>query len=148
MNKGSINFYSQASHFKLPSKTIIRQWLLQIAKKEGYQIYQLNYIFCNDDYLLKINSDYLNHDTLTDIITFGLSGENEPIEGEIYISIDRVAENAKAFGQTKSKELKRVMAHGLLHLVGYKDKSKKDVLAMRKKEDTCLSLWLKISKVN
>jgi probable rRNA maturation factor len=148
MKKDSIHFYNQASNFKLPSKTLIRHWLQQVAKMEDHKIYQLNYIFCNDDYLLEINKNYLNHDTLTDIITFGLSGENEPLEGEIYISVERVAKNAKKFGETKSRELKRVMVHGLLHLLGYKDKSKKDILTMRKKEDTCLSLWLKISKKN
>lgn len=146
MDKTSINFYNQSTHFKLPHKTLIRQWLNQIAKSEGYKIHQLTYIFCLDDYLLEINRTYLKHDTLTDIITFGLSDKMKSIEGEIYISLERIAENAKTFGQTKSIELKRVMAHGLLHLMGYKDKSRRDILAMRKKEDTCLSLWLKISK--
>jgi probable rRNA maturation factor len=146
MNKGSINFYNQSTHFILPRKTLIRQWLHQIARKEAYQIYQLNYIFCNDAYLLEMNNGYLKHDTLTDIITFNLSDKSKSIEGEIYISLERVAENARIFSQSKSMELKRVMAHGLLHLMGYKDKSKMDILTMRKKEDTCLSLWLKISK--
>jgi probable rRNA maturation factor len=146
MNKDSINFYNQSSNFVLPKKTLIRQWLYQIAKKEGHQLHQLNYIFCNDAYLLEMNQGYLKHDTLTDIITFDLSGKNEPIEGEIYISLDRVAENAKEFHQSKSMELKRVMAHGLLHLMGYKDKTRSDILTMRKKEDTCLNLWLRISK--
>ncbi|HXA02124.1 MAG TPA: rRNA maturation RNase YbeY, partial [Cytophagaceae bacterium] len=132
--------------FILPQKTLIRQWLHKVAKKEGYKIDHLNYIFCNDQYLLEINKNYLNHNTLTDIITFGLSDKNKSIEGDIYISIERVSENARIFGQIKSMELKRVMAHGLLHLMGYKDKSKKDVLTMRKEEDTCLNLWLKISK--
>jgi probable rRNA maturation factor len=145
MQQGSINFYNQSTSFTLPQKTLVRQWLFATAKKEGYKIRQLNFIFCSDKDLLEINRNYLKHDTLTDIITFGLSEKNEPIEGEIYISIERVHENAREFGELKSKELKRVMVHGLLHLMGYKDKTKIDASVMRKKEDTYINLWVKIS---
>jgi probable rRNA maturation factor len=145
MDQGSINFYNQSISFTLPQKTLVRQWLLATAKKEGHKIQRLNFIFCSDKDLLEINWNYLKHDTLTDIITFGLSGKNEPIEGEIYISLERVHENARELGELKSKELKRVMVHGLLHLMGYKDKTKIDALAMRKKEDSYINLWVKIS---
>jgi probable rRNA maturation factor len=145
MDQGSINFYNQSISFTLPQKKLVRQWLHTTAKKEGHKIHQLNFIFCSDKDLLQINRNYLKHDTLTDIITFGLSGRNEPIEGEIYISVERVHENAKAFDELKSRELKRVMVHGLLHLIGYKDKTKIDALTMRKKEDTYINLWVKIS---
>jgi probable rRNA maturation factor len=146
MNKDSINFFYQTINYTLLKKSLTRQWLHRIAKMEGYKIYQLNYIFCNDEYLLEINKDYLNHDNLTDIITFNLSDKNELIEGEIYISLNRIKENAKIFKEPKEKELRRVMAHGLLHLMGYKDKTPMNILTMRKKEDTCLSLWSKMSK--
>jgi probable rRNA maturation factor len=145
MDQGSINFYNQSISFTLPQKTLVRQWLYATAKKESHKIQKLNFIFCSDKDLLEINRNYLKHDTLTDIITFGLSGKNEPIEGEIYISLKRVHENARKFGELKSRELKRVMVHGLLHLIGYKDKTKIDALTMRKKEDTYINLWVKIS---
>jgi probable rRNA maturation factor len=145
MDQSSITFHKQSTSFILPQKTLVRQWLHKAAKKEGYKIYQLNYIFCSDQELLEINRNYLQHDTLTDIITFGLSEKNEPIEGDIFISIERVSENAKKFRELKSRELKRVMVHGLLHLMGYKDKTQADILKMRKKEEAYVNLWVKIS---
>ncbi|MFL5731414.1 MAG: rRNA maturation RNase YbeY [Cytophagaceae bacterium] len=145
MHLASISFYNQSLPYRLPQKTLIRQWLLLAAKKEGYSILQLNYIFCSDKELLEINRNYLQHDTFTDIITFGLSEKNAPIEGDIFISLDRIAENARTFKESKSRELKRVMIHGLLHLMGYKDKAKLQKQVMRKKEDTYLDLWAKIS---
>jgi rRNA maturation RNase YbeY len=146
MDQDSISFHNQSISFKLPQKTLVRKWLHRTAKKEGYKIYQLNYIFCSDQELLEINRNYLQHDTLTDIITFGLSEKNAPIEGDIFISIERVRENAKEFGELKSKELKRVMVHGILHLMGYKDKTKAHILEMRKKEEAYVNLWAKMSK--
>ena len=147
MDQGSINFHNQSISFNLPQKTLVRQWLHKAAKIEGYKIYQLNYIFCSDKDLLEINRNYLKHDTLTDIITFGLSENKAALEGDIFISIERVSENAKEFGELKSRELKRVMIHGLLHLMGYKDKNKIDTLQMRKKEEAYVNLWVKISNI-
>jgi probable rRNA maturation factor len=147
MDQASINFYTQSTSYKLPQKNLVRQWLHQTARKEGYKIEHINYVFCNDTFLLEINRNYLKHNTLTDIITFPLSEKNKALEGDIFISIERVKENAKQFGELSSRELKRVMVHGLLHLMGYKDKTKIDSLKMRKKEDTYINLWVKISKV-
>src|SRR4051812_9063284 len=119
MIQSSINFHNQSTRYNLPQKTLVRRWLNQTAKKEGYSINNLNYIFCSDKDLLEINRNYLQHDTLTDIITFGLSNKNEPIEGDIFISLERITDNARELGELKSRELKRVMVHGLLHLMGY-----------------------------
>jgi probable rRNA maturation factor len=141
MGQASINFNTHSISFNLPRKTIIRNWLHASALKEGYKIDLLSYIFCSDAYLLKINKEYLDHSTLTDIITFDLSEKNSPgIEGDIFISIERVKENAKLFKVPFSLELKRVMVHGLLHLMGYKDKTTSQAAQIRKKEDACLSL--------
>lgn len=126
--------------------TIIKSWLKKIAEKENFSIKELNYIFLTDDELLQINIDYLNHDTYTDIITFDNSDVSsrmtKKIEGDIFISLERVEANAKKFNTGLENELLRVMAHGLLHLCGYKDKKKSDIEIMRKKEEESLELWL------
>lgn len=98
----------------------------------------LNYIFCNDEYLLQMNQQYLDHDTLTDIITFDLTDSPDALVGEIYISVDRVKENAEKFGTTYQDELHRVVFHGALHLCGFKDKKETDKKIMRSQEDKCL----------
>ena len=125
--------------------TKLKSWLKSIAAKEKYVIKELNYIFLDDEGLLKINIEYLNHDTYTDIITFDNSdastGSAGKIESDIFISLERVEANAKKFNTTLENELHRVMAHGLLHLCGYKDKKKNDIEIMRKKEEACLKLW-------
>ncbi len=109
---------------------------------EGGVISSLNFVFCSDEYLLKINKDFLNHNSLTDIITFDLKEKTATHSlGEIYISIDRVAENAKKFEATKETELRRVIFHGVLHLCGYKDKTVPQKKEMRSKEDYYLSLY-------
>lgn len=102
---------------------------------------QLTYIFCSDEALLGINQQFLDHDTLTDIITFDLSENKDTLTGEIYISIERVAENAQVFKTTYDRELHRVIFHGALHLCGFKDKTKKDAEKMRAGEDACLEAW-------
>jgi len=111
----------------------IKQWLLTIGKKENAEVALLEYIFCSDEYLLEINREYLDHDYYTDIITFPL--QESPLEGTIYISIVRIAENAVLYDTTVSDELHRVMAHGLLHLLGYKDKTEDEQKEMRQKEE-------------
>jgi rRNA maturation RNase YbeY len=108
--------------------------------KEKATLTSLNYVFCSDEYLRGLNIQYLNHTTFTDIITFNY-GSPKAIEGEIYISVDRIKENAEKFGVDFNSELRRVIIHGVLHLIGYKDKSKTEKSLMRKKEDTYLSLW-------
>ena len=127
---------------RIPAASKIPGWLKAIARKEKARIGELNYIFCTDEFLLSINQEHLGHDFYTDIITFDLSEGKGPVMGEIYISVDRVRENAATFDVSFSMELYRVMAHGLLHLLGYKDKKKEEKAKMRLKEDACLSLLL------
>lgn len=134
----SIEFHFE-NEFSLNNKQSIANWIQATAKRENKHIGQLNYIFCNDEYLHKINVEFLNHDTYTDIITFDYCVGNELIS-DIYISTERVAENAIEFGATFSDELDRVIIHGLLHLCGYKDKSKEEEELMREKENYYLSL--------
>jgi len=119
----------------------IKPWLKAIAAKENFAIKELNYVFMSDDDLLKINIEYLNHNTYTDIITFDNAETIGKIESDIFISLERVEVNAKKFNTTFENELHRVMAHGLLHLCGYKDKKKADIEMMRKKEEACLLLY-------
>ena len=134
-----IHYFSKGTTFKLPQPRKTSSWIQKIARSEKASIAELNYIFCSDTYLLGINQQYLAHDTYTDIITFDL-GEGESIEGEIYISIPRVRENARTHKVLFQNELDRVIIHGLLHLLGYSDKSPRKKELMRKKEDACLSL--------
>lgn len=119
----------------------LKLWLKAIAENEKYAIKELNYIFLTDEELLKINIEYLNHDTYTDIITFDNSETKGKIESDVFVSLERVEANAKKFNITVENELLRVMAHGLLHLCGYKDKKKTDIEMMRKKEEDSLKLW-------
>ena len=126
---------------KAPEKH--QSWIFHLIEQEGKQLILLNFIFCSDDYLHRINQEYLEHDTYTDIITFDNSEETEEIEGDVFISVDRVAENADEFKTTMDRELKRVMAHGVLHLCGYSDKSETDIGKMRQKEEEALALSLK-----
>jgi rRNA maturation RNase YbeY len=136
----SILFFHEDTTFRLKDRTIVRAWLKKVAKKEGYSILGLNYIFCSDEYLLQINKDFLEHDYYTDIITFDQSEVKGKMEGDIFISIDRVKDNAKTEGTTFTEELHRVLAHGVLHLTGYKDKTPKDAKKMRAKEEEALKL--------
>jgi probable rRNA maturation factor len=135
-----IRFFSESTDFCLakPRKTI--QWIKTAVSKEKGAVLELNYIFCSDEYLLSLNQGYLKHNTLTDIITFDYSNSKKAIEGEIYISVDRVLENSKKLKTPFNEELDRVIIHGVLHLCGYKDKAAADKSRMRKKEDTYLSL--------
>jgi probable rRNA maturation factor len=135
MSKLPIHFFSESTSFKPQKITNLRNWINQIITAEKYQLLELNFIFCSDNYLLKINKEFLNHDTYTDIITFDNSEEKEEIAGDIFISIDRVRENAKTFQISTQNELNRVIVHGVLHLLGYKDKIKKDKQEMTDKED-------------
>jgi len=133
-------------HFSKPAsftqRTLVKNVLRDIFKKERTPLEQLQYVFCSDEYLLEINQQYLQHNYYTDIITFDLSEKGGPVSGEIYISIDRVKENARHFQVSFQQELLRVIFHGALHLCGYKDKTKKDQEAMRKAEDKYLYYYL------
>ena len=125
----------------LKDRIKLKQFIPTIFSKEKQKLESLSYIFCSDDYLLAINEEYLQHDYYTDIITFSLSEPGLPVQGEIYISIDRVKDNARQLGTTIIEELHRVIFHGALHLCGYKDKSNKEVSAMRAAESKHLHLY-------
>ncbi len=130
--------FNYETDFKLENETKISEWISKAINSENCKEGELNYIFCSDDYLHKINVDFLNHDTLTDIISFDYSVGKE-LHGDIYISVERVEDNAKDFDVSFEDEMARVMIHGILHYCGYKDKSDEDAQLMRSKEDYYLS---------
>ena len=136
----AILFFSEDISFTLSKPRRTSNWIKLIAKKEKREVLDVSYILCSDSFLLQLNQQYLNHNTLTDIITFDYSEGAKQLEGEIYISIDRVKENAEKFKVPFQDELDRVMIHGVLHLIGYKDKKPADKALMRKKEEASLSL--------
>jgi rRNA maturation RNase YbeY len=136
----SIRFFYENVKFRLPKSTKTRSWIKAVILSEEKKLGELNYIFCSDEDLAVINQQYLNHDTLTDIVTFDGNEGDGHIQGDIYISVDRVKENALKFKTAFDEELHRVIIHGVLHLIGYSDKSKSTKISMRKKEDTYLSL--------
>lgn len=128
----------------LKQRTQLKSFLQKAAAKEGRTIASLGVIFCSDEYLLNINKQFLNHDYYTDIITFDLSSSKKsPLTAELYISYDRVKDNARQLKTTNSKELHRVIFHGLLHLLGYKDKLIKDQIVMRQMEDKLLAKYFR-----
>jgi rRNA maturation RNase YbeY len=137
----SISFFTADIPFDLPHQNVVKLWVSRIILAEGKTLKHLNYIFCSDVHLLHINQDYLNHDFYTDIITFNLSDSPDMIEGDIFISIDRVQDNASIIGQSFLRELNRVIAHGVLHLIGYDDTSPQLQNQMRIKEESYLSLF-------
>ncbi|EAY24111.1 rRNA maturation RNase YbeY [Microscilla marina] len=140
-NNGRVYFFSEQTDFVLSKEAEAIKWVNLIAEQANYKINGLNYIFCNDAYLHQINVEYLDHDTYTDIITFDNSEEEQLIEGDIFISIDRIRENAATYNASFAVELHRVMAHGLLHLLGFGDKTDDEKLIMRTQEDKALTLW-------
>lgn len=135
----SISYHYEEVDFTLSDENAESAWLANLIEKEACRLKMLNYIFCSDEYLHRINLEYLNHDTLTDIITFPYA-DPPVIEGDIFISVERVDENADSFGVPFEQELARVMAHGVLHLCGYKDKSPEEQTQMRHKEEESLEL--------
>ncbi len=140
-----IHFNSREIKFTLKNKTVIKQWISAVINKKKRSVGELNFVFCSDEFLLGMNKQYLNHDTYTDIITFDYSKEdkNLPISGDIYISLDRVRENAAKFNVAFENELHRVIIHGTLHLLGYADKTKTAKDEMRKQEDAALRSFRK-----
>jgi probable rRNA maturation factor len=132
-----IIYHTEDFDFQLLRKTPLSNWIKKTVEIEGKALGAVTYVFCSDDYLHKMNVEHLDHDTLTDIITFPYN--DNPIEGDIFISIDRVRDNATDFNTTFENELHRVMIHGILHLCGYKDKTEEDEKLMRQKEDECLA---------
>ncbi|MEO6836936.1 MAG: rRNA maturation RNase YbeY [Ginsengibacter sp.] len=136
---GTILFNNHGVSIVLKDKLLLKTFLSTIFAEEGFAFKSVSYVFCTDEFLLKLNQQYLKHDTLTDILTFTLSGTSLPIVSEIYISIERVKENAKDLIVSFEDELHRVMIHGILHLCGYEDHSPKEKSKMRSKEDYYLS---------
>jgi len=134
-----INF-NYESDFNLDNEEAVAAWISAVIVSENKNEGEINYIFCDDEYLHKINLEYLNHDNLTDIISFDYTVGNE-INGDIFISVERVQDNAKDFEVSFETELKRVMVHGVLHYCGYKDKGEDDERLMRSKEDEKLAMF-------
>ena len=138
----TIYFLGRSRFLDKEKRNNLRDLLNLISKKKNQRISQLNYVLVDDEALLEINMKHLQHDTYTDIITFDLRDDlSGPVEGEIYISIDRVKENAEVAGVDFENEFIRVISHGLLHLLGYKDKTAAQTKEMRQEEEACLSLW-------
>lgn len=136
-----IRFFTEDIDFTVPNPIKLKRWLSDAATYEGKSIDELNYIFCSDAYLLGINQAYLQHDTLTDIITFPTSEFDGVVSGDVFISVERVRENATIFNEDFVDELHRVLVHGLLHLCGHKDKTKEQSRIMRILETFHLSKW-------
>lgn len=132
--------FNYESDFELDNEEAYGNWLSSVIVSENKKEGEINYIFCDDEYLHKINVEYLQHDTLTDIISFDYSVGNE-LNGDIFVSVERVEDNAKDFNVSLEEELRRVLVHGILHYCGYKDKSEKDEVLMRQKEEEKMKLF-------
>ncbi len=137
---GNIHFFTEDTAYQVTQKATVKAWLKEVIKTEGYKTGEISIILCGDRYLLNINKQYLQHDTYTDIITFDNSEQADVIAGDIFISIDRVQENAAKFGVPEQDELHRVIIHGILHLCGYGDKKKEEKVMMTDKENFYLAL--------
>jgi rRNA maturation RNase YbeY len=131
--------FNYETDFKLENESVISGWITGVIKSEGFKEEEINYVFCDDEYLHKLNLEFLNHDTLTDIISFDYS-VGKIIQGDIFISIERVVDNAKDFDVSFNDELRRVIVHGILHYCGYKDKTEDDAIVMRAKENYYLDI--------
>lgn len=136
----AIHFFTEDIKYNLKNKLALKAWIKEAIKLEGYRLDELSFILCSDEYLLRINQEYLDHDTYTDVITFDNSEVAKTITGDIFISIERIVENANQYGLLVSDELQRVMIHGTLHLLGYKDKGKVAKKIMTEKEDEYLAI--------
>ncbi len=132
--------FNYETDFELENEEQYEDWISRIIESEGFDEGEINYIFCDDEYLHKINVEYLDHDTLTDIISFDYTVGNL-IQGDIFVSVERVKDNANDFNVSFEEELKRVLSHGVLHYCGYKDKSPKDEALMRSKEDEKIQMF-------
>ncbi|MEI7660729.1 MAG: rRNA maturation RNase YbeY [Bacteroidota bacterium] len=140
----SIHFFNENIRYVLEEKRRLRSWIRDTAAKNKVDTGEINFIFCDDQYLTEINIKYLNHNTLTDIITFNYGDSEGVLQGDIYISMTRVKDNASEYGVSIKNELHRVMIHGILHLMGYNDKTVVEKREMRRLEDECLNEYSKI----
>ena len=136
----AIFFSTENIDFELADEPKVKKWILAVVGAQGKRVGNLNYLFCDDSYLINVNRTYLNHDTYTDIITFDYV-EGNVVSGDILISVERVRENATLFNSSFEQELRRVIIHGVLHLLGQADKSDEDAAVMRRKEESALALW-------
>ena len=136
----AIFFSTENIDFELADEPKVKKWILAVVSAQGKRVGNLNYLFCDDSYLINVNRTYLNHDTYTDIITFDYV-EGNVVSGDILISVERVRENAALFNSSFEQELRRVIIHGVLHLLGQADKSDEDAAEMRRKEESALALW-------
>lgn len=135
--------FSEECSFRLKDRLKIKRWIKQVVENYGYKLGEISYVFCSDERILEVNKQYLSHDFYTDIITFDYV-EKERVSGDIFISIDRVEENAKDFNVTFQQELLRVIIHGVLHLLGFEDHSQEEQQIMRQKENEAIALWDKM----
>ena len=142
---GSISFFAEDVTFSPKQKILLKNWLKNLCSRHGFRAGDIQFIYCSDEYLLKLNQQYLQHNTYTDIITFDYTLD-KLVSGDIFISIDRVSENAKKLQLKFEDELHRVMAHGVLHLMGYKDKNPKAQKTMTAAEDKALSMLAEFGK--
>jgi rRNA maturation RNase YbeY len=136
----AIYFSSENLDFELENESKVKKWISAVVNAQNRRVGNINYLFCDDAYLININRTYLNHDTYTDIITFDYV-EGNVVSGDIMISVERVKENATLFSTTFEQELHRVVIHGVLHLLGQADKTDEEATEMRKKEEAALALW-------
>jgi probable rRNA maturation factor len=147
-NQPRVYFHFLDTGSKLSNRRALKEFIKSLFIKEKKNLEELNYVFCSDSYLLDLNQRFLKHNFLTDILSFNLSKSPGPIQGEIYVSMERVHENAAQFGVSFKQELHRVIFHGALHLCGYKDKSSRDLAIMRRKEDNYLRRYQAICSTN
>jgi rRNA maturation RNase YbeY len=140
----AISFSNQNIEFSLPDQNRVKEWISTLIKRHGMSVGNIGYLFCDDSFLLEANNKYLNHDTLTDIITFDYVNSNL-VSGDIMISVERVRDNSVTFGVPFTDELHRVIIHGVLHLLGQGDKTDDEVRIMRQREDEALALWKTIT---
>lgn len=138
---GVVRFFYEDIVYKVTTPSKVKSWIKSLVENEKKKLIAVNYIVCSDEYLLKINQEYLDHDYYTDIITFDNSENEGEIEGDIFISLDRVRENALSENADETTEFRRVLAHGVLHLCGFDDGTNEDKHTMRSKEDLYLSMF-------
>jgi rRNA maturation RNase YbeY len=140
-NNSNIRFFYQSGSFSFPNRELLKNFLIRLLRSEQQKVEEIRIVFCTDEEVLRINRQFLNHNYFTDIITFNLSNSRQPINADIYISIDRVRDNARQLGVSFKEELHRVIFHGILHLCGYNDKSSQQIKKMREREDHYLRLY-------
>ena len=137
-----IHFYTEGCNYNLPKRLAMRRWIEEVVRREGYRAGEINYIFCSSEYHRQMNRDFLGHDYFTDVITFDYSDRKgtKIVAGDVFIDVDTVADNARIYGTTKTNEMHRIIAHGVLHLCGQKDKTERAEKQMHRKEDKYLKL--------